>query len=211
MATSETSILNQGLGIIGAKLITNFDDDSETSPQMTQCRLHYEPTRDALERSFRWRFASARSQLTEDASTPDFEYAKQFVLPTDFAGLRSVFGGNNTGSRNTNFSYSIEGNLLLTNEGSVDLRYTKKVTDPTLFDSLFVKLLVAQLADEFIGPLAGGDKRIQAKIDAKLVVLTRKARALDRQESEHIGRNERRIWNRSRLTSGGRIDSQLGS
>ncbi len=209
MANSETSICNQSLGIIGAKQIGDFDND--TSVQAIQCRLHYGPTRDALLRSFRWRFAAGRSQLTEDTSTPDFEYTAQFVLPTDFAGERSVFGSRDTGSKSTTFSYSIEGELLLTNEGSVDLRYTKKITDVTKFDSLFTKLLIALLADELIGPLAGGDPRIQKKIDDKLKVLMPKARALDRQESEHIGRNEQRTWNNARRSMNGRIDSQLGS
>ena len=211
MANSETSIINQGLGLIGSLRINDFSDDSENSPQIIQARLHYEPTRDALIRSFRWRFAAGRSQLTQDTSDPDFEYDNQFVLPTDFAASRSVFGDNGLPMENTRESYSIEGLLLLTNESSIALRYTKLITDATKFDPLFVKVLALNLADDFIGPLAGGDKNIQAKIDRKLTVLMPKVRAMDRQETNTIGRNSKPSWNAARLTSGGRIDSQLGS
>lgn len=211
MANSETSIINQGLGLIGSLRINDFSDTSETSPQMIQARLHYEPTRDALIRSFRWRFAAARSQLTQDDDSPAFEYDNQFVLPTDFMARRSVFGDSNIPMSNTRVTYALEGNLLLTNDSSVNLRYTKQVTDATLFDPLFVKVLALNLANDFIGPLAGGDKRIQDKIDRRLDKLMPKVRAMDRQETNTQGKADRGTWNDSRLTNGGRIDSQLGS
>lgn len=199
MANSETSIVNQGLSIIGSLRINDLDADS--SPQAIQARLHYEPTRDALMRSFRWRFAAARSQLSQDTVDPDFEYDNQFILPSDFMAIRSIFGDNFTATENTRFTFAIEGERLLTNEDSVDLRYTKRVTDVAKFDPLFVKVLAVNLADEFIGGIAGGDKGIQAKIDRRLAVLMPKVRAMDRQETNTIGRNSHRTWVQARLSS----------
>lgn len=197
MANTETTICNQGLGFIGAKQISDFDTD--TSVQGIQCRLHYAPTRDALLRSYRWRFAAGREDLTQNAGSPDFEYANQFDLPDDFMALRSVFGDNLTPARKTRITYAIEGQLLLTDESVVQMKYTKKITDTSLFDPLFVKVLVAQLADEFIGPLAGGDFKMQEKIERRLKVLLPKARAMDRQEQNTIGSNDRDLWVDSHL------------
>ena len=210
MASSETKICNQALGIIGSLRINNLSDNTESSPQAIQCRLHYEPTRDALLRSHNWRFAVARAVLSEDTTSPDFEYSNQFILPTDFLALRSVWGGTFTGKK-TAFSYAIEGQRLLTNDSSLSLKYTRKVTDAAQFDPLFIKVLAAQLADEFIGPLAGGDKRIQDKIDRRLAVLLPRARVLSRMETDTVGRADLGTWNNARASLGGRIDSQMGS
>lgn len=192
---SETSICNQALGRIGGLQIDNVETD--TSVQAIQCRLHYEPTRDALIRSYTWRFASGRETLTEDSSTPDFEWEFQYVLPDDFMAMKSIYEGRFS---SINFrSIALEGDLLLTNESTMEIRYIKKVTDVSKFDSLFVKVLVLLLADAMIGPLSGGDSRIQKKIDEALEKLMPSVRALDGQETNTAGRFESGTWNDARF------------
>ena len=191
---SETSICNQALGRIGAKQISNVETD--TSVPAIQCRLHYEQTRDSLLRSYTWRFASERATLSA-GTTPDFEWSDAFTLPTDFMFLKSIYEGRFSG---TNFrNYAIEGNEILTNESEMEIRYVKKVTDVSEFDSLFVKVLVLLLADVLIGPLAGGDPRIQKKIDNALAELMPAVRALDGQETNTAGRFESGTWNDARF------------
>jgi len=164
MAESNTTICNQALGKLGANRITNFEDTSENSPQIIQCRLHFEPTRDALIRSHYWRFASARAVLVQDTTDPPFEWDNQFILPDDFMRFKSIYEEDGVILKNRR--HAIEGQRLLTNLSTISLRYIKKVTDPTEFDPLFVKIFVWLLADEMIGTLAGGDERIQNKIDS---------------------------------------------
>ncbi len=198
MAESNTSICNQSLGKLGSKRINNFEDDTESSPQAIQCRLHFVPTRDALIRSHAWRFASDRATLSRDTETPDFEWDFQYFLPNDFMLMKSIFEGRFT---SPNFrSYEIEGDLILTNETEMEIKYVKKVTDASKFDPLFVKVLTLLLADEMIGPLAGGDARIQKKIDIALDRLMPAVRALDGQETNTAGRNESVTWNDARFS-----------
>ena len=187
---SETSICQQALGRIGALTIGNVETD--TSPQAIQCRLHYEQTRDSLIRSYSWRFASGRETLTVSGTTPDFEWDFQYPLPSDFMLMKSIFEGRFTANNFRN--YALEGNLLLTNEDTMEIRYVKKVTDVSEFDSLFVKLFILLLADVLIGPLAGGDPRIQKKIDDAIDKLMLDVRALDGQETNTAGRAESRTW-----------------
>ena len=201
MATSNTKICNQALGRLGSSRINNFEDDTESSVQAIQCRLHYEQTRDALIRSHYWRFASDRASLSQDTVDPDFEYDNQFILPTDFMRLKNIFGDNFTVSGNTELTFAIEGQRVLTNCSTVDIRYIKKVTDPTQFDPLFIEVFVLALADKFIGPLPGGDARIQKKIDDAMDKLMPRVRAIDRQETNTIGRLNRRPWLEARLFS----------
>ena len=203
MSISNTSIINMALGKISSKRITNYEDATENSPQAIQGRLHFEQTRDALIRSHYWRFASDRSSLTQDATDPEGdEYDNQFILPTDFLRLKSVFGNNYTATENTKYTFAIEGDRLLTNESSVDIRYIKKVTDPTKFDPLFVEVLILSLALKMLPALAGGDSKLYKDIQTELRLLVPSVRTLDRQETNTIGRNNRRPWLESRLSGG---------
>jgi len=206
-----TQICNMALGRIGAKRINDLSDATDTKTEAIQCRLHYAQTRDALMRSHLWRFASHRKQLSEDTDIPaaeDFEWDHQFDLPNDFLRLKSIYEDNNTPDRSTYYSYDIEGTKILTNETSVYIRYIRRIIDTSKFDPLFTEVLVLLLADRFIGPLAGGDAKIQAKIDDALKKLMPKVRALDRQEPNTMGRADLGTWNDARL--GGRIASRLG-
>jgi hypothetical protein len=196
MAESETRICNQALTVIGAKRINDLETDD--NPRAIACRTFYEPDRDALIRSHRWRFAAARATLSQDTVDPDFEFDNQFILPSDFMAERSLYDSNGGAKEIYRDSYSIEGERLLTDADSVDLRYTKKVTDPSKFDPLFVKLLVYTLADDLIGPLAGGSAKVQAKVDKRLDQLMPRVRAMDRNETENTGRSRNTPWSEVR-------------
>lgn len=188
MALNETKICNMSLGKLGAKRINDFDDTTETKPEAIQCRLHYEPTRDALERSHSWRFTRARVELSQDTIDPDFEWDNQFILPNDFLRFGSIYEEDGTTSKSRR--HAIEGQRLLTNLSAVSLRYIKKVTDPTEFDPLFVEVLVLKLALKLVGPLAGGNPKLQDTLQRELFVLMPKVRAVDMDETDVGGRSD---------------------
>ncbi len=209
MATSNTIICNAALGRIGAQRINNFEDASDSKPEAIQCRTHFEMTRDSLIRSHYWRFASARATLSQDTDVPAFEWDIQFILPEDFLRFKSFY--DDVPGQKTRHSFAIEGLRLLTNDNTCQIRYIRKITDPSKFDPLFVEVFVLLLADKLIGPLAGGDKDIQTKIDRAIAKLMPSVRALDRQETNTTGRADSETWNDVRATRGGRINSKLGS
>lgn len=193
MAETITTVCNQSLGKLGALRITNFEDASEISTQMIQCRLHYEPTKKSLLRSYKWRFASTRAELVQDTTDPAFEWDNQFILPTDFLRFKSI--DEETGVTSRNDRHAIEGQRILTNFSTIGLLYIKDVTNPEEFDPLFTKTLVWLIADEMIGPLAGGDARIQKKIDTALAKLLPKVQAVNMDELKVGGRSD---WNLAR-------------
>lgn len=209
MATDNTKICNQSLGRLGSKRINNFEDADESSTEAIQCRLHLEPTRDALNRSHYWPFSAARADLSQDTTDPAFEWNNQFILPTDFLYLRSIWDSADIGAlslSDSRQSHAIEGRRILTNDSSMKIRYTRKVTDPTEFDVLFIEVLVLLMADKMNGPLTGGDADIQKKIDDALDRLMPKVRALSRQEANLMGRVDFFLWNDVRATIGGRTN-----
>ena len=206
MAISETSICNMALARIGANRITSLTDGS---PQSIICTLHYEQTRDALLRSHCWRFARARQTLSQNVSDPEFEWTYQYDLPNDFLAMISVYTDSDQPDKSTVDSYALEGKMLMTEDSTCEIRYIKQVKDPTQFDPLFVEVLVLQLAMKFVVALAQ-DSNARQDIGQELLILMRKVRAMDRQETNTIGRSDRPTWIDSRLTNDGRIPTKLG-
>ncbi|GAF78489.1 unnamed protein product [marine sediment metagenome] len=195
LTTEEVDICNQALGKFGAKRFT-FGD--VTSTPSVLCLLHYPQTRDALLRSYQWRFAKDRSALSTNG-TPEFEWDYQFALPDDFLMMRSIY--ENRFSEENLRSYALEGNLLLTNENSMQIRYIKKVTDTTEFDPLFTEVLILTLAIKLVIPLTGGGSgglNMEEKLRKELKILIRDVRALDGQESNTTGQDNLETWNDAR-------------
>lgn len=195
MALTETSICNMALARIGANRITatEFAADPATNNDALHCVLHYSQTRDALLRSYHWRFASDRKTLVRDTNSPDFEWDYQYILPTDYLRRKSVYDSDAAVSRNRRFD--IEGQRYLTNDSTVNLRYIRKVTDVTEFDPLFVEVLVLLLAKKLVGSLAGADAKLTQDIKDDLKRLMPKALAVDADETNVGGRSD---WNLAR-------------
>lgn len=199
MATSATAICNASLGKIGAKRIVDLSDDTETSPSAIQCRLHYTMTRDALLRSHWWRFASARATLVQDGTDPTGdEWDNQFILPVDFLRMKSIY--ENRFSDENLRSYALEGQRLLTNESTMEIRYIRKVTATGEFDPLFDELLVLHLARKLVGPLAGGDPKLKLEIKDDINDIMPSVKAMDAQETNTIGQYDLETWNNARYT-----------
>lgn len=194
--STKTDICNLALGRIGsAQTTVTLITTPGTDPTAIQCNLHYEQTRDALLRSHRWRFASARAELAA-AADPDFEWDNAFNLPDDFLAMKAIYDDSEDDHDYRNH-YVIEGKLLLTDEDECSIRYIKQVTTVADFDPLFIEVLVLQLALKLVMPLAQ-DLKLYAEIKDDLKLLMPKVRALDRQETNTTGRAGRLTWNESR-------------
>jgi hypothetical protein len=128
--------------------------------------------------------------LSEDESSPDFGWDYQFVLPVDYLSCIGLY--------DTVSSYSIEGSLLLTNDGSVDLVYIAQVTDVTTFSPMFVDVLVLQLALKLVMPLSQ-DKVLRRELQEEYAMTMARAKTNNKAEMETIGREDLYLWNDARL------------
>jgi len=211
MAESSTSICNMSLARIGAQRINDYTDSSDTNKGAIYCRLFYEQTAKALMRSHLWRFARERVQLSQDTDDPDFQWTYAYHLPSDFLRHILVYDGSDLPEGRTYVSYELEGSRLLIDESSVYLKYIKWVESPANWDALFIEALVLQLAAKLVLPLSGAGKEglaIKSDIDAELYGSRRygrrgvisRVRAMDRQEAEHIGRDELKTWSDARFS-----------
>ncbi len=199
MVLSETKICNLSLSDLGSTRINDLGDSTESSTPAILCRLHYEPVRDAALQLHRWRFNSGRETLVRDTTDPDFEWGAQFILPTDYLSMRSIYEGRFSDENIR--SYDLEGDRLLTNETTMEIRYIKKVTDVTKFDPLFVQLLVLQLDLKLVMPLTQ-DIKLKQTIKEDIRLMEPTILAVAGQEVNTAGRFESFTWNDARY--GGR-------
>lgn len=134
--SSETEICNLALSHLGESPIASLEDNTAAS---RACAQHYELARDEVLRSHRWNFAQGRRVLSRLAEAPEFRWAHKYQLPEDCLRVLEV-NDSEIGDWISD-EYVIEGRELLTDADTVNLVYTKQITDVSLFDSLFVKAL----------------------------------------------------------------------
>lgn len=196
LPTTKLDICNLSLDRIGEKVITLTQLTANTDPRAQACNRNYEQSRDSLQRSHWWRFARARSELTQDADPDDFEWDNQFSLPDDFLRFRSIFEETNSTSRSRR--HAIEGLKLLTNLDEVSLLYIKQVTDVAEFDPLYIEVLILQLALKLLPARAGvgaAALTLSTEIKNELRPLLAQVRAIDDNETDVGGRSD---WNLAR-------------
>lgn len=164
---NSVTICNLALSHIGNYSISAFTDPTK---EAKISKALYEPTLDALLRSFAWGFATKRKNLallTETYSGYDFAYA----YPTDCLNIIKIYNPNSGMINNYynavsfNFNERIEFDVIvnsdlnqrviLTNQEQAELVYTAKVEDANLFDPMFVDALSYKIATEMALPLKG--------------------------------------------------------
>jgi hypothetical protein len=129
MALSDTAIVNQALGCIGAKSIASLDTEQTITAQ--KARDVYAQTRDALLRSINWSFAKVQASLTAATAPTIGDWAYAYVLPDDFLRMTTAYGDD---------KYEVVGAQFLSNSAEANIEYIARVTDTTLQESIAQKL-----------------------------------------------------------------------
>lgn len=181
MATSEVQIVNVALTILGEDPIASLTD--ATTAARVANRI-FAPQRDALLRSHPWNFATKRATLAQLAEAPAFGFAYQYALPNDYIFVQSL--NDNDQSEDVGDRYKVEMSaagqrVLVTDEGTAQIRYTARVTDPTQFDALFDVALAQKLAAELADTLTNSTTKADFH-EKKFSNRLGEARVMDGQE-----------------------------
>jgi hypothetical protein len=139
---SDVGICNTALAWVGGSLIMSLGDDTN---EARLCDAVYAGVRDAVLEAHDWTFAITRRNLPMSAASPDNGYANAFAIPSDILRITDVNDGQD---------WRVEGDSIVTNEGSCKIRAVARITDPNRFSSLFVQALAARLAADLAIPLA---------------------------------------------------------
>ncbi len=132
---SEVSIANGALVLIGAAKIISLADANDRARAAEQ---HYATSRDAVLEEYPWTFAIERVKLAKLATTPLWEYAAEYQIPPD--SLRVLDTDVPEGF------WKQEGSKILSNQDPVNIKYIKRVIEPSSFSSQFIDALEAHLA-----------------------------------------------------------------
>ena len=139
---SKVSIANQALGWLGANLITAFTDNSIEARLIS---ANYDDIRDAVLEEREWSFASARRTLLPAITGPLYGYTYKFAIPGDV--LRIIEARNDKRARGANLlDWRKEGNYLLANSDTMDIRYIFRNDEPGSYSPGFTQALAARLA-----------------------------------------------------------------
>ncbi len=135
--TSIVDICNSALNMIGATNIIALTEDSKSA---RVCNQRFANVRDAVMRAHPWNCLIKRTTIAADTETPAFTFAYQYTLPTDPYCLRVLHLDYH------DLEYKVEGRKIMTDEGTLNLVYLARVTDPNEYDMLLVEAMAARLA-----------------------------------------------------------------
>jgi hypothetical protein len=104
---------NQSLGLLGATEITV---GGTTDQNHIYCTTFFDDARDEILANHRWNYAKKRAYIVERSNDPLFGYDKQYSLPDDWIRVWEI-------EEAPEAEWEVEGDLLLTNEGTAPLSY----------------------------------------------------------------------------------------
>ena len=124
---TKTDIANIALAKFREGRITNIE--SNTDSVAVVMNDQYDHALELLLEEHRWNFAGKRVTLTQVSDKPPFGWDYKYQLPSDIIRLKDVNGEDVEASSR---HYVVEGDKLLTNDKTVTITYTAKVTDVNL-------------------------------------------------------------------------------
>lgn len=156
MSANALEVANIALTAIGTRIISNLTDPTREARTINQ---HFGASRRAVLRDHTWNFAKKRVVLTTIASVPPaFDFLYGFVLPDDF--IRVVDVQEVTTSKPLDSKcWRVEGQNVLTNSTSLNLRYIFDCENEELFDAMFSECLGLYLAWKCCFILTGSSSR----------------------------------------------------
>ena len=150
--TSQISICNRGLQILGYQSISSINDNSRGARAMNRA---YQPVLLSMLRDNFWSFAIKRATLVASATPPVFGPANAFPLPPDYLDLAppdQKFGtgyqGFIAGAANIT-DYQIEGQAIVSDSvAPIQIRYVSSAITESMFDASFAEAFSCLLAIE---------------------------------------------------------------
>lgn len=146
---SKVQICNLALSRIGGSTIMSLEDGTTSS---NLCNTLYNDIAEEVMSEGPWTSTISRVALNKTTNTPEYEYTNEFQLPTVPRVLRILsIDELQTGS----YDYRIEGDKLLSNLGTVNVRYIGFLEDTASYDVNLKKCIVSRLASELAFTITG--------------------------------------------------------
>lgn len=201
LPTSAVDVCNMALDFIGQAQISSIEAPTRQSEIIVA--RHYDQVRRELLREWVWNFAYTlgTASLDTDIEIP-FDYKNAYLLPNDCVRFISMEGDSEI-DRATD--YQISGRHIYydgDDAASINVRYVRDVTDVTLWDDLFRKIVVLKLALNLCYPFSKS-KSDTERINSLLTLELKGAISIDGQERPPRRREKSRVISARRLLNGG--------
>jgi len=156
MATSVIEICNNALQDLGEDLIVSLSDGTKAA---NLCNQRWPSVRDAVIRAHPWNCCMEMDSLAPMSQTPAWRWNYQYQLPADCLRVMAVANASGV----VVAEWELQGRKLLCDiDAEVLIRYVKRETDPTVYDSLLSEALAARLSAVLAYPLSGSTSAQEA-------------------------------------------------
>lgn len=193
LTTTQTTIANRGLQLLGYKPIGSLNDNDRGARAMN--RAYYPVLYSELRKNF-WNFSIKRAILVASSITPLFDKSFYYPLPPDYLELCDpdqqtiyTFGVITNGSAAPT-DYSIENfgpngdSLAIASNisGPINIRYISSAITEAVFDSIFSEAFSAALAFDVCEELTQSNTKLTTieKIYDDNIELAKKRGAFER-------------------------------
>ncbi len=147
---SAVDVASKALSLIGSGPITSLSPPDNTKPAK-QAALQFDGVRDATLQAHPWNFATKRVSIAADATAPDWEFLRRFLLPNDSLQLLEANGED----RDT-CKWRVESGYILTDLAApLQIRYIWQNTNTESWSPLFVEAMAAHLGATIAENLSG--------------------------------------------------------
>ena len=171
MAIDEVGICNSALRHFNNGSILSLSDNSVAA---NLCNQFYSESRDECLALAPWSFAQKRAILNQNATVPVWGFDYAYKLPADYIGHVKMLDGGD-------YDYHIEENNLVTDNSSVKIKYTAKITDVGRFPAWFKRLVTSMLAYKLALPLTNSGS-VHDRMEKNLYQIEMDAFTADAQE-----------------------------
>ena len=169
---SQVAMCNAALVRLGADRITAIDEDSENA---RKCNAVWDLTLEAVLGDHPWKFANKRAVLALATTTPASGFSYYLQLPADCIRALEVDDPKDA-------IWKREGDFIATDESSLKIRYTARISDPSKFSAGFIDALISRLIADLAYPITNSVSLASAKMEQYLKVDLPRAKSADSQQ-----------------------------
>lgn len=177
MAVTKVSLVNKALTLCGASPITALTDDTRNARTVNRI---YEISRKSILTECKWTFAVTRTTLSASAVTMAWLHVDEayiYVRPSD--ALR-IFG-----TSDDNATWREEGDYIISDTGSLGIKYVKDHDDPAKYPPKFLEAFIDKLCADICFMLLNSATKAAGFVEKYEKVSLPKAQAENAQTGVH--------------------------
>lgn len=177
MMATTLQAANIVMALLGEDVVTTADLAADSAERVRKYNALADYTRDEVLRAYPWNFATEEVALVLSGDSPVIEdWSYIYDLPADCLKVQQTEGMTD---------FRILGSTLYSNYGTLNIIYTKQVTDTTVWDPCFVNAYTAKMMFKLAYGLQNSNT-LQTNAKAYYDEAIKEAKGVDSQENRDV-------------------------